>query len=94
MGTQKHSSIPKELIIQAAALRQTHDYIGALSLIEAHIASFDGVYRVQGRLQGFYAAKEGGLLDKAHALALQISEEDPNIPSVEAFLLGDASCAA
>ncbi|HEY4318404.1 MAG TPA: hypothetical protein VGN04_12450 [Herbaspirillum sp.] len=78
--------MPKELIIQAAALRQTQDYMGALNLIEANIASFDGIDRVQGRLQGFYAAKEGGLLDKARALALQISEEDPTIPSVKAFL--------
>jgi hypothetical protein len=86
MSIQDHSTMPKELIIQAAALRQTQDYTGALNLIEANIGSFDGLDRVQGRLQGFYAAKEGGLLDKAHALALQISEEDPTIPSVEAFL--------
>jgi hypothetical protein len=78
--------MPKELIIQAAALRQTQDYLGALNLIEANIASFEGLYRVQGRLQGFYAAREGGLLDKAHALALEISAEDPTIPSVKAFL--------
>jgi hypothetical protein len=76
----------RELIIQAAALRQTQDYTGALKLIEAHIGSFDGVERVQGQLQGFYAAKEGGLLEKARALALEISAADPSIPSVKAFL--------
>jgi hypothetical protein len=86
MSIQEHSTAPKELIIQAAALRQTQDYMGALNLMEANIGSFDGADRVQGRLQGFYAAKEGGLLDKARALALQISEEDPSIPSVQAFL--------
>jgi hypothetical protein len=87
MSTQENKNMPKELIIQAAALRQTEDYVGALSLIEANMESFEGPYRVQGRLQGFYAAKEGGLLDKAHALALEISAEDPSIPSVKAFLL-------
>jgi hypothetical protein len=88
MGAKKQKNIPQELIIQAAALRNTQDYIGALSLIEANISMFDGLYRIQGRLQGFYAAKEGGLMDKAHALALQIFEEDPTIPSVKAFLSG------
>ena len=86
MSTSPHHNVPKELIIQAAALRQTQDYIGALKLIEANIGSFDGVERVQGQLQGFYAAKEGGLLEKARALALQISAADPSIPSVKAFL--------
>ncbi|RXZ36130.1 hypothetical protein D9O50_06150 [Oxalobacteraceae bacterium CAVE-383] len=81
-----HHSMPKELIIQAAALRHIQDYVGALNLIEANIESFDGADRVQGRLQGFYAAREGGLLEKARTLALQIAEEDPGIPSVRAFL--------
>jgi hypothetical protein len=88
MGAKQQKNIPQELIIEAAVLRNTQDYIGAISLIEANIATFDGLYRIQGRLQSFYAAKEGGLMDKAHALALQISEEDPTIPSVQAFLSG------
>ena len=88
MVAEKHQTLPKELIIQAAALRHGQDHTGALSLIEANMALFDGVYRVPGWLQGFYAAKECGLADKAHALALQIHAEDPSIPSVNAYLSG------
>ncbi|MDB5774832.1 MAG: hypothetical protein JWP38_965 [Herbaspirillum sp.] len=86
MVSNKHLKPPKELIIEAASLRQKHDYSGALSLIEDNIDAFEGVYRIQGRLQGFYAAKESGLMDKARAFALQIYEEDPAIPSVSTFL--------
>lgn len=88
MAAETYRILPKELIIQAAALRQTRDYIGALDLIEAHIGCFDGIDRIQGRLQGFYAARECGLQDKARALALQIQAEDPAIPSVNDFLSG------
>jgi hypothetical protein len=88
MRAPKPEILPKEVIIQAAALRHTQDYIGALRLIEANIGIFDGLYRVPGRLQGFYAAKEGGQMEKAHMLALQISEDDPTIPSVQKFLSG------
>lgn len=77
---------PKEVIIQAAALRYEHAYAQAVSLIETHIASLSGLYRIQGQLQGFYAANEGGLLEKAYALAVLLHAQDPLIPSVNAFL--------
>ena len=93
MTAKTRRSPAKELIIQAAALRNTQDYAGALGLIEANIGSFEGIDRIHGWLQGFYAAKEGGMLDKARALAHQIHTEDPAIPSVNEFLSGDSSAA-
>ena len=91
MGAKKNKILHKEVIIQAAAMRQLNDYAGALNLIETNIGQFEGPDRVQGQLQGFYAAKECGLLDKARSLALLISEEEPAIPSVMAFL-SDSPC--
>lgn len=71
---------------KAAALRGQRQYADAIAEIENNRAGLDDSTLVPGLLQAMHAAEEGGLDDKAAALAKEVALEDPSIPSIKKYL--------
>lgn len=76
----------KNHVLQSAALRGRGAFADAVAEVENNRAAFDEYTLIPALLQAFYAADEGGLHAKAKALAKEIVEQDPDIPSIKKYL--------
>jgi len=75
-----------KIVDNAAALRGEGHFEEAIRLVESSLSQLDEISRQPALLNALYAAKEGGLTDKAKELAALIAEEDPDLPSIQEFL--------
>jgi hypothetical protein len=76
----------KQVVHQAAALRNQRQFQKAIDLVETHYPNLDPDLRIVALMQGFYAAVGAGFTEKARAFAKQIAQEEPELPSIQSYL--------
>ena len=76
----------KQVVNQAASLRKQRQFQEAIALVEAHFVDLDPDLRIVALMHAFYAAVEAGLAEKARALAKQIAQEEPELPTIQSYL--------
>lgn len=74
------------IIRQSAALRGQGLFQQAIDLVKANIDNLDPTIRLIGWLECFMAAKEMGDAGQATFFARECAKEDPEIPSIQAYL--------
>lgn len=75
-----------EIIRKSAALRGLRNFDEAINLIEANINSINPDLRLNAYLEAFKAAIEKGNELQAKKYAKLIANEDPDVPSIQAYL--------
>lgn len=76
----------EELIRKAAALRGLGKLRDAINEIEQNRGAFDDITLTPALLQAFYAAVALGDDSKAKALAVELADLEPELPSIRRFL--------
>jgi hypothetical protein len=74
-------------IVHGAAARYgAGDYAGTLRYVRENEHLLNDATRLPALLQAFYAARDAGLTDEARELATRIAAEDPDVPTIRAYL--------
>ena len=76
----------ENIIKQSAALRGQRKFDEAIELIESNIENIHDDIKLNAWLEAFNAAKEKGDDDLSRKYALLVATEDPNVPSIQAYL--------
>ena len=75
-----------EIIKQSATFRGLKQFDKAIKLIEDNIDSINKDIRVNAWLEAFYAAKEKDDKELIKKYARLVSNEDPEVPSIQDYL--------
>jgi tetratricopeptide (TPR) repeat protein len=76
----------ENIVRQSAALRGESKYDEAIELIESNIEEIDDDIELIAWLEAFKAADEKGDKEQAKKYANIVAKEDPNVPSIQAYL--------